>query len=181
MSKRPLWMIVVLLLGAAAALWGAGAVSWNPEPPPLPEERGGYQLVDSLYGFGIGDGSGDGSPDLTAVALLALAGLAGVFAVGGWPRRILGAIFGAAGGYTAWAAISIDMPLGFSLWTGRGFAFLGAAALLAAGALVMAHARRLPTMGARYEAANTGARTGDPDKDMWDGLSEGDDPTAEDR
>jgi hypothetical protein len=159
-------MIVVLLLGAAVALWGATEVAWGDTSAP------------DQPGIGAAN-PGDGMPDLTAIALLALAGLAGVFAVGGWLRRILGAIFVAAGGYTAWVAIDTVMLGGFSLWTGRGFAFLGAVALLAAGALVVAHARRLPTMGARYETANARARTGDPDKDMWDGLSEGEDPTAD--
>lgn len=158
-------MIVVALLGAAAALWGASALAWGDAPAPDQP--------------GMSDGTDDGSPDLTAIALLALAGLAGVFAVGGWVRRILGAILGAAAGYTGWRAIDAQVEGGFSLLSGRGFAFLGAILLLVAATLVMAHARRLPTMGARYEAANTRARTGDPDKDMWDGLSEGEDPTAE--
>lgn len=160
-------MIVVALLGAAAALWGASELAWGDAPAPDQP--------------GIGDGTDDGSPDLTAIALLALAGLAGVFAVGGWPRRILGAILGAAAGYTGWRAIDVQVEGGFSLLSGRGFAFLGAILLLVAATLVMAHATRLPTMGARYEAANARARTGDPDKDMWDGLSEGEDPTAENR
>jgi hypothetical protein len=34
-------------------------------------------------------------------------------------------------------------------------------------------------MGARYERTGTERRSGDRDKDMWDGLSEGEDPTAE--
>ncbi len=159
-------MIVVALLGAAAALWGASALAWGDAPPPDQP--------------GMGDGTQDGSPDLTAIALLALAGLAGVFAVGGWLRRILGAIIGAAAVYTGWRAVDAQVEGGFSVLSGRGFAFLGAILLLVAGASVVAHARRLPTMGARYEAANTKVRTGDPDKDMWDGLSEGEDPTADD-
>lgn len=158
-------MIVVALLGAAAALWGASELAWG-EAPASDQP-------------GMGDGTDGASPDLTAIALLALAGLAGVFAVGGWLRRILGAIFGAAAGYTGWQAISAQVEGGFSLWSGRGCAFLGAILLLVAATLVMAHATRLPTMGARYEATNTRARTGDPDKDMWDGLSEGEDPTAD--
>jgi len=158
-------MIVVALLGAAAALWGASELAWGDASPPGQP--------------GIGDGTEGGSPDLTAIALLALAGLAGVFAVGGWPRCVLGAILGAAAVYTGWQAVDAQVEGGFSVWSGRGFAFLGAILLLVAGALVVAHARRLPTMGARYEAANARARTGDPDKDMWDGLSEGEDPTAD--
>lgn len=158
-------MIVVALLGAAAALWGASTLAWGDTPAP---DRPG-----------TGDGTDAGSPDLTAIALLALAGLAGVFAVGGWLRRVLGAILAAAGVYTGWRAIDAQVEGGFSVWSGRGFAFLGAVLLLAAGALVIAHATRLPTMGARYETANARARTGDPDKDMWDGLSEGEDPTAD--
>src|SRR5689334_13674736 len=99
MRKRPLWMIGALLLGTALALWGATEVSWLP-----------------------GAGEGTGGPGFTAVALLALASLAGVFAVGGWARRLLGAVVVAAGGWVCWAAISA--PGGVDLLSGRGLGLL---------------------------------------------------------
>ncbi|MDQ3789686.1 MAG: Trp biosynthesis-associated membrane protein [Actinomycetota bacterium] len=172
MTKRPLWMIAVLLLGAAAALWGANELSWIPsEPPPPPDDPGGGALLSpgKIYE--------PDRPGFAVVAWLALASLAGVFAVGGWPRRLLGAIVVVAGGWVCWEAIRTAGT--FDLFTGRGLALFGGLLFLAAGALIVVHAATLPTMGARYERANARRRSGDPDKDMWDGLSEGEDPTAD--
>ncbi|GAB1514360.1 Trp biosynthesis-associated membrane protein [Actinophytocola sp. KF-1] len=170
MAKRPLWIIAVLLLGAATALWGATELSWLPGGP-APADPGG----DAILSPGIV--VEPDRPGFTAVALFALASLAGVFAVRGWPRRLLGAVIVVAGGWVCWAAISADGDV--DLLTGRGLALLGGLLLLAAGALIVRYAATLPAMGARYERANAGRRSGDPDKDMWDGLSEGEDPTAE--
>lgn len=172
MAKRPLWIIAVLLLGAAAALWGANDVSWHPgaalPPPQDPHDQAvltpGVNLEPER-------------PSFTAVALLALASLAGVFAVSGWMRRLLGAIIVVAGGWVCWQAIRAEDP--FDLLTGRGLALLGGSLFLAAGALIALYAAALPTMGARYERAGTERRSGDPGKDMWDGLSDGEDPTAD--
>ena len=162
-------MIAVLLLGAAAALWGAGSLDWFPGPPvPAPEDPGSPYL--------LAPGKQE-APSFTAVAWLALASLAGVFAVGGWMRRLLGGIVVVAGGWVCWRAI--DTPGPFELLSGRGVAVLGGVLFLAAGVLIVVHAAALPTMGTRYERANAERRSGDPDKDMWDGLSEGEDPTAE--
>ena len=38
MTKRPLWMIVGLLLAAAAALWGATELSWVRDTAPVPDD-----------------------------------------------------------------------------------------------------------------------------------------------
>ncbi|HEX6353516.1 Trp biosynthesis-associated membrane protein [Actinophytocola sp.] len=154
-TRRPLWILAVLLLGTAAALWGATGISW----------------VDT------GSAGGTGGPSFTAIALLALASLAGVFAVGGWTRRLLGAIVVVAGGFVCWRAVSTAGE--FNLFTGRGLALLGGVLFVAAGALIVRYARDLPTMGSRYQLANTERRSGDSDKDMWDDLSHGEDPTRE--
>ncbi|MFL6123408.1 Trp biosynthesis-associated membrane protein [Actinophytocola sp.] len=151
MTKRPLWMIVVLLLGTAAALWGATKVSWGSD----------HQLES---GF-------------SALAVLALAGLLGMFAVGGWARRVLGAVIAVAGAFGCWQAVAA--PGEWALFTGRGLALLGGVLCLAAGLLVVRHATALPTMGARYQLAGAERRSGDPDKDMWDDLSHGQDPTGD--
>jgi hypothetical protein len=146
-------MIVVLLLGAAATLWGATELSWR-----------------------TGGDTGTGGPGLGAVALLALAALAGVFAVGGWARRLLGAVVLVVGGWVCRQALVADGDV--DLLTGRGLALLGGVLLLAAGAVIVVRAARLPTMGARYERAHARRRSGDAGKDMWDGLSDGEDPTV---
>jgi hypothetical protein len=172
MTKRPLWIIAVLLLGAAAALWGATELSWVSAPDLPPGQHPGL----GTGGVG-GTSSGTGGPSFTALALLSLAGLLGMFAVGGWLRRVLGAIIVVAGGYVCWQAFATagenDMV------TGRGLALLGGVLLVAAGLLVIRYASALPTMGSRYQLASTERRSGDPDKDMWDGLSHGEDPTTE--
>lgn len=151
MAKRPLWIIAVLLLGTAAALWGATEIAWTEVA------------------------HGTGGPSFAALALLALASLAGMFAVSGVLRRGLGAIIAVAGGYVVWQAV--DHAGG--LFGGRGLALLGGVLFFAAGVLIALYATMLPTMGSKYELANTERRSGDPDKDMWDGLSDGDDPTAD--
>lgn len=169
-------MIVVLLLGAAAALWGANDISWHPAEALPPAQSPHDNAV-----LNPGVDSEPERPSLTAVALLALASLAGVFAVSGWMRRLLGAIIVVAGGWVCWQAIATDGA--FELFTGRGLALLGGAAFLAAGVMIVLYATVLPAMGDRYERADTrqrsGQRSGDPDKDLWDGLSDGDDPTAD--
>jgi hypothetical protein len=159
MAKRPLWIIAVLLLGAAAALWGATGLSW------------GTASEKELFGAGAG------TPDLSVVALLALAALAGVFAVSGWLRRLLGAVVVVVGGWVGWRAV--DTAGDFDLLTGRGLALLAALLLAAAGVSIIVYAAALPAMGARYERGDGKRRSGEPGKDMWDGLSEGDDPTVD--
>lgn len=150
-NKRPLWIVAVSLLGAAAALWGATRITWGSD----------HQLGASL----------------NAVALLALAGLLGMFAVGGWVRRVLGAIVVVAGGFVCWQAVAVAGE--WNLFSGRGLAMLGGLLLMAAGLLIVRYATRLPTMGAKYQLANTERRSGDPHRDMWDDLSQGQDPTGE--
>lgn len=141
----------MLLLGTAAALWGATRVSWGSD----------HQLTSGL----------------NALALLSLASLLGVFAVGGWARRLLGALIAAAGVFVCWQAITAPGP--WHLMGGRGLALLGGLFFLAAGLLIVRNATTLPTMGARYQLADTRGRSGDPHKDMWDDLSHGQDPTGD--
>jgi hypothetical protein len=144
--RGPLWIVALLLAGAAAALWGSTRLSWGQETPRF----GG------------------------ALALVALAGFAGAVAAGGWAKRVVGAIVAAAGVLAGWL-------VGAAGGTGPGrlTALLGAVLLVAAGFLVIRRAGRLPTLGARYQSANARAGSGDRHRDMWDGLSHGEDPTAD--
>ncbi|MCT2585304.1 Trp biosynthesis-associated membrane protein [Actinophytocola sp. S1-96] len=139
-------MVLLPLLGAAAALWGSTRLDGGP-------------------------GSG------TGLALVALAGAGGAIAVGGWGRRVVGALVAVAGLLAGWRALAAD-----GAGAGRWVALLGAVLLVVAGVLVVRLATRLPTMGARYASPAarraSGDPDGDPDKDLWDGLSEGRDPTA---
>jgi hypothetical protein len=143
-------MVAVALLGAAAALWGANSVSWGTD----------HQL----------------GPSLDAMALLALASVAGVFAVSGWARRVLGALIVVAGVFVCVRAIAAVGEK--DLFTGRGLALLGGVLFAVGGVLIERYTAALPTMGARYQRVNTERRSGDPHKDMWDDLSQGEDPTG---
>jgi Tryptophan-associated transmembrane protein (Trp_oprn_chp) len=141
-DRGPVWIVIVVLLGAATALWGATRLD---------------------------DGPGSG----TGLALVALAGAGGVVAVGGWARRGIGALVVLAGVLGGWQALTAD-GTGIGRWT----ALLGDLLLVAAGLLVVRLADTLPTLGARYRSADARTGPGDPDKDMWDGLTEGRDPTT---
>lgn len=145
-QRAPLWIVALLLVGAAAALWGSTRLSWGTEATP--QFAGG-------------------------VALVALAGFAGAVAVGGWAKRFVGGIVALAGLLAGWAAVAEG-----GTGTGRWIALLGAVLLVVAGIAVIRLAAWLPTLGAGYRAANARRATGDRDKDMWDGLSHGEDPTV---
>lgn len=108
-----------------------------------------------------------------ALALVALAGFAGAVAVGGWVKRAVGAVVVAAGLLAGGATLATD-----GSGPGRWIALLGAGLLVAAGFLVIRLAARLPTLGARYQSANARRGSGDRDRDVWDGLSRGEDPTV---
>jgi hypothetical protein len=145
-ARRPLWIVALLLAGAAAALWGSTRLGWGTAATPR---------------FGA------------ALALVALAGFAGSVAVGGRVKQVVGVVVVAAG----LLAGGVTLATGGS-GPGRWIALLGAVLLVAAGVLVIRLAARLPTLGARYQSANARRTSGDRDKDMWDGLSHGEDPTV---
>lgn len=155
--KRPLWSVVLALVAGAAALWGASRLSWATDA----------------------QADGDATRALVPLALVALAGVAGAVAVGGWARRVLGALLVLAGGFAVWRGafpgVGPDSP-----FAGRGLAMLGGLLVVLAGVLLVWFAARLPTMGGKYRAESAG-RSGDPDKDLWDELSAGSDPTEEKR
>jgi hypothetical protein len=144
--RVPLWIVALLLAGAAAALWGSARLSWGTASAPR---------------FGEG------------VALVALAGFAGAVAVGGLAKRVVGGVVVLTGVLAGWAALA-----GGGGGTGRWIALLGAVLLVVAGFLVVRLAARLPTLGTRYRSANARRASGDRDRDMWDGLTHGEDPTV---
>ena len=144
--RTPLWIVALLLAGAAAALWGSARLPWGTAATPR---------------FG------------EAVAFAALAGFAGAVAVGGVVKRVVGGVVVLTGVLAGWAAFAEG-----GTGAGRWIALLGAVLLVAAGLVVLCFAPRLPTLGARYRSANARRGSGDRDKDMWDGLSHGEDPTV---
>jgi hypothetical protein len=144
--RGPLWTVALLLVAAAAALWGSGRLDWGTATTPR-------------YGAGL--------------AFVAIAGLAGTVAAGGWVKRLVGVVVALAGLLAGGVTVTAG-----GTGIGRWIALLGALLLVAAGILVIRHAARLPTLGTRYQSANARPRSGDGDRDMWDGLSQGEDPTV---
>lgn len=144
----------MLLLGAAT-LWGSSRLRW----------------VD---GGALG---AERAPALVPLALLVLAGIAGLFATGGWPRRVLAGVLCIAG--TGACAVAVVALLGAEKpQVGPVVAVLGGALVVVAGALAIRSARRLPRMGTRYAGGQAKRRATDPDSDLWNALSDGEDPTA---
>ncbi|VVJ16691.1 Tryptophan-associated membrane protein [Amycolatopsis camponoti] len=172
-SRRPLWMIVVALLLAALALWGASRLTW------FAEFRDGGVRGTVLYR----ETGEQRATALVPLALLALAGVAGVIATGGWARRVLGVVLALAGVAAVWSGVS---GVKFSGWAdglpvtqmllGRGLAVLGGI-LVAAGGLAAVKGAGAARLGARYAAPATRKKARDPDAELWEALSEGEDPT----
>jgi len=173
MLRRPLWTVVLALLCGSAALWGSSRATWAAEVRSHP----GTGTSTEVWRTGA-----ETVPMLVPLAVLALAGVAGSVAVGGWPRRLVGVVVALAGigalglGFFTNVAVALD----FFPW-GRVLAVLGGALLVLAGALTCALSDRLPRLGARYRSPDAAVRSGDSDEEMWLALSEGQDPTTDDR
>ncbi|MGW5050184.1 Trp biosynthesis-associated membrane protein [Actinokineospora sp. NPDC004072] len=160
MGRRPLWTAVLALVLAAGALWGASALAWGGELKPRPGTD--VPIAVTVTGAEV-------APALVPVALLALAGVAGLLALAGLWRRLLGPVLAAAAVYPIWAGLGAQSPS----W-GAAAAVAGGVLLVVAGVVVALTGHRMPRMGSRYAAPSTG-REAEPD--LWRSLSEGDDPT----
>ncbi|MEV0680506.1 Trp biosynthesis-associated membrane protein [Actinosynnema sp. NPDC050436] len=153
-GRRPLWIAVLLLLAGAAALWGSSQFVWD-------EAR-------NLRG-------GDVLPASVPLALLFLAAIAAVVALGGWVRRVLGVLVLAAGVTAAWLAVAQDGAL-----PGRATAVLGGLLAVAAGVVLVLRGSAMPRLGGGYQTPGAAKRSADPERELWNALERGDDPTARD-
>ncbi|MEU4739653.1 Trp biosynthesis-associated membrane protein [Actinosynnema sp. NPDC023658] len=153
-GRRPLWIVVALLLLGAVALWGASAVTWDASA-----DRSGGEVV----------------PALTPLALLCLAAIAAVVALGGWVRRVLGVVVLLAGVAAAFQGVDAGGPA-----LGRGLVFLAASAVVAAGVLLLVRGSAMPRLGGGYQTPGAAKRTTDPERELWNALERGDDPTERD-
>jgi hypothetical protein len=159
-SPRELGIACLGLAFSALLLWVGSTTVW------FPPELTGAQVA----------------PWLGGVALLALAGVAGVVAAGGVLRRAVGALLALAGAGVLVFGVRViaglrDQPPEATvapLW-----AVAGALVLLAAGLAVVVRERRLPRLGARYAAPGERRVDQDPDRAAWDELDEGRDPTLD--
>ncbi|MGN6333152.1 MAG: Trp biosynthesis-associated membrane protein [Motilibacteraceae bacterium] len=176
-----------LLLGAAGRTW---ATVRSRPAPGLPA------VVDRVTGASL-------APGVTAVGLLALAAVAGLLAVRGVARQLVGLVVLAAGvaalAYAVAGARATPTTDGTVEAVSHGawpwVAALGGALVAAAGALAVLHGRRWSALSSRYErsAGSSGASVersaegGSPQptsegslaggKELWDALDRGEDPT----
>ncbi|MCU1683693.1 MAG: hypothetical protein JWQ81_4432 [Amycolatopsis sp.] len=162
------------LLLASAGLWGGSRLTWFAEF----RDAGVRGMV--LYTETGAQRAGS----LVPLALLALAGMAGMIATGGWARRILGVILGVAGLAACWVAIdgvrfsgADGLPVAQML-IARVLALLGGILLIIGGLAGIKGAKVMPRLGARYSAPGAKRVARDPDVELWEALSDGEDPTA---
>ncbi|MEC3980043.1 Trp biosynthesis-associated membrane protein [Amycolatopsis sp. H20-H5] len=168
-------MVTVALLLGSAALWGASRLVWFAE-----FRTAGVRgvVLDQVKGA-------DRAGALVPLAILALAGIAGLIATGGWPRRVLGAVLALAGVAAVWTGVDGARISGFAdglpvtqLLLSRGLAVLGGILLAVGGLAAVKGAGRMPKLGARYSAPGAKRAARDPDTELWEALSEGEDPTT---
>lgn len=172
--KRPLWTVTALLLLGAAALWGSSRLVWSARP----RDAGVRGIVlDTQTGAAF-------SGALIPLAVLALAGVAGMIATGGWARRLLGVVLMIAGSAACWVAVDGTSWSGYApgapvgqIFAGRGSAALAGILVVAGGLLGVRHASAMPRLGVRYSAPSVKKTGRDADTELWEALSEGDDPT----
>jgi hypothetical protein len=166
--------LTALVLGAAA-LWGASRLTWFAEFRDAGVRGTVLYTENGAQRVGV----------LVPLALLALAGIAGMVAIGGWPRRALGAVLVLAGAAACWAGFSGLRLSGYAdglpvaqILIGHGLAELAGILVIAGGLIGIKGAGRMPRLGARYSAPGAKRPARDPDTALWEALSEGEDPTA---
>lgn len=164
----------MLLLLGAAALWGSSRLIWSAQPRDA-GVRG--TILDTQTGA-------QHSGALIPLALLAVAGVAGAVATGGWPRRVLGVVLAIAGLWACWIAVDGvsfgGFPAGAPVWQiylGRVLALVGGILVVLGGLVSSRRAGVMPRLGARYSAPSAKKTVRDSDTELWEALDEGEDPT----
>jgi uncharacterized membrane protein (TIGR02234 family) len=184
-ARRSLWRVLALLVLASAALWGSSQLAW-------------FGTVEQRPGGGTTVRVENGAqhvPALLPLAVLALAGIAGVLATAGLLRRAVGVLLALAGAGALVAAVGQAGSSGFAGLPqqqadalrqavdqepfARGLAGLAGVLLLVAGALLVLRGHQMPRLGARYRTPGAAKQTRDPDQQLWQALDEGEDPTAQ--
>lgn len=177
-----------LVLGGALLLGSAGRTWATVRSRPA---AGLPAVVDRVTGATL-------APAVTAVGLLALAAVAGLLAVRGLARQLVGLVVLVAGvaglAYAVAGARSTPRADGTVEAVSHGpwpwVAALGGALVAVAGALAVLHGRRWSALSSRYERSRsagaadgpavdgrTGERRTAGGKDLWDALDRGEDPT----
>ncbi|MBA0125632.1 Trp biosynthesis-associated membrane protein [Haloechinothrix sp. YIM 98757] len=169
-SARTLWLVVLGLVLGSGAIWLSTRQRWG-------EERAGHGPAAMVEQAETG---ADAVPALLPLAVLALAGIAGVLATSGWARRVLSGVLVLAGLATCALGVAGVLELSTVL-PGHGLALAGGLLVTTAGLAGAVAADRMPAMGARYSRAPERSAASDPDAELWDALSAGDDPTRDTR
>jgi len=187
-------LVAVALLLGAAGLWGATRLDWASTQVAVTGHGAVGDVPLAVTGAQV-------APVLVGLAVLAVAGVAAAIALSGVARRALGVLVAAAGLGGAVVALLawVNPPSAAELPGLVGGAAGGAAAVPGAtvtataapllavvggllvavgGAVLLVADRRLPRMGAKYDAPGT-ARPRDPERAAWDELDSGVDPTTE--
>jgi len=121
-------------------------------------------------------------PALPAMGLVMLAGAGALFATRGMARRAVGALVLVAGVVAAiLAAVSLLRAGVTPVWPV--LAFVGAALAVAAGGFTIVRGASWPALGRRYDRPARPVHSGQAaapagnDRDLWDALDRGEDPT----
>ncbi len=180
--NRLMWTIVVGLALGALCLWGSAKLTWN------------WSIQTTvLHGQQrVAQPGSDVQPALVPLALLGLAGIAAVLAIGGWFRRVVGGLLALAGLVVWWLSgsglpgVFGGHPDGYPRLTILGahaLALVGGLLLVGAGVQVVRGATRLPKLGGSYQtpsaAKQSAKRSANTDAQLWQALSEGRDPTQD--
>ncbi|WP_051385946.1 Trp biosynthesis-associated membrane protein [Actinokineospora inagensis] len=158
--------MIGLLLLAAAALWGSSRLAWGQSTHVRP----GTDVTVAVAVPGS-----TAAPALVPLAVLALAAVAGVLAVGGQWRRWLGLVVAAAGAVPVWNALFQHTD--GTEFAGRAVAVVGGSLTIAAGVLLLLRGHQTPRLGGRYRSPGAARETARDEQDLWQALSEGEDPT----
>jgi uncharacterized membrane protein (TIGR02234 family) len=176
-DRRPLWTVVGLLALAALLLWVSSLMTWS-----------WTQHSDPLTGVVTTKLTGSQRETaLVPLALLSLALIAAVVATGGLVRRIAGGVVFLIGVGTVWLAfdgadeVFDTHPNAYPFVTiaaGHLVAVLAGLAVTLAGVLLVRSGHRMPRLGGKYQAPAQARRVSDPDRELWQALDAGSDPTA---
>jgi uncharacterized membrane protein (TIGR02234 family) len=194
--RGPLFLLTAaLLLLGALGLWGTTRLDWASTLVEVAGHGATGTVPISATGAQV-------APALIGLAALAVAAVAAAIAVSGVARRVLGGIVAVAGAYGSYAAVAawlhpptaVELPAlvgsaaaGAVTAPGAAVAttaapvlgLLGGLLVVAGGGVLAVADRRLPRMGARYDAPGAPRRPADPERAAWDELDSGVDPTTE--
>jgi Tryptophan-associated transmembrane protein (Trp_oprn_chp) len=176
-ERRPLWTVVGPLALASALLWLSSLMtwSWSRHSQPLTGV-----VTTKLTGS-------QAETALVPLALLSLALIAAVVATGGRLRQGVGVVVTLVGLGTVLVAVDgVAEPFGghpagyptVTVIAAHVLALVAALAVVLAGALLVRSGHRMPGLGGEYRSPARAKRVSDPDRELWQALDAGTDPTA---